>query len=74
LHPFKNNALIQEKMKKVSLVFASLAMVAFVACNNAEEAPVTEEVIEVVEEAPVVEETMVEEVADTTMEATEEAM
>lgn len=63
-------------MKKVSLVFASLAMVAFVACNNAEEAPVTEEVIEVVEETPVVEEeVMVEEVADSTMmEATEEAM
>jgi hypothetical protein len=52
-------------MKKVSLFFASLAMVAFVACNNAsEEAVVEETVVEetVVEEAPVV-----EEVVDTTM-------
>lgn len=62
-------------MKKVSLMFASLAMVAFVACNNAEEAPVTEEVMveETVVEEPVVEE-VVEEVVDTTVQAVEEAM
>lgn len=69
MHPFKDNILkSREKMKKVSLFFASLAMVAFVACNNATEEVVEETVVEetVVEEAP-----MVEEVVDTTMEATE---
>jgi hypothetical protein len=65
LHPFKNNALIKKKMKKVSLVFASLAMVAFVACNNGEEAPATEEVMveEVIVEEPT-EEVIVDEVID----------
>jgi len=63
-------------MKKVSLVFASLAMVAFVACNNGEEAPATEDVMveEVIVEEPAVEEEMVEEVVDTTMEATSDAV
>ena len=60
-------------MKKVSLVFASLAMVAFVACNNAEEA--VEPTTEVVEEvAPVEEAPVVEEVVDTTVEAATEAV
>lgn len=57
-------------MKKVSLFFASLAMVAFVACNNAPEEAVVEETV--VEEVPVVEETIVEEVVDTTMEVMDE--
>ena len=76
MHPFKNNALIKKKMKKVSLVFASLAMVAFVACNNAEEAPAVEEtpvVEEVIVEEPVVEEVIVDSTA-AVEETVEEAM
>ena len=72
------------EMKKVSLFFASLAMVAFVACNNGAEETVedateetmetTEETMEEAEEAA--EETMeeVEEAVDSTMEAADEAM
>jgi hypothetical protein len=56
------NNINQRIMKKVSLFLSALAMVAFVACNNAEEATmeVTEEVTEEVAE-------------EATMEATEEA-
>jgi hypothetical protein len=55
-------------MKKVSLFFASVAMVAFVACNNAAETAeeVTVETEEVVEETVETTEEVVEEVVDTT--------
>jgi polyhydroxyalkanoate synthesis regulator phasin len=69
------------EMKKVSLFFASLAMVAFVACSNGSTEEAAEDTMENVEEtadeaADAAEETMeeAEETMDETMEDAEEAM